>query len=81
MVEQNLVDIGRSHRSELRVVKRRVDGSEDRDTLGLAENKRQVRVHRYSGRGECRQLGYPRDSLGDVPRYWQDVGNDLERLK
>jgi hypothetical protein len=53
MVEQNLVNIGRSHRTELRVARKsRVDGGEDGDTLGLTEDTRQVRVYGFSGGDE-----------------------------
>lgn len=82
MVEQNFIDIGRGHRTELRVARKsRVDGSEDGDTLGLIEHTRQVWVHGFSGSGESRQFAYPRDSRGGVGRNCQDGGNNLEHLE
>jgi len=80
MVEQNLVKIGRSHRTEV-TRKGRVDRSEDGETFGLTENKRQVRVDRFSGGDKSGQIIYFRDSRGDISRYGQGAGDDLERLK
>ena len=80
MVEQNLVNIGRSHRTDV-ARKGRVDRSEDGDTLGLTESTGQVRVHGISGRDKSRQIILVRDSCGDVPRYCQGGRDNLERLK
>lgn len=81
MVEKNLINIARSHRTELCVVgESRVDGSKDRDTLGVIEKLRQVGVHGSSGRDESREVVYTRDCRRGIPGYSQDVGDDLERL-
>lgn len=81
MVEKNLINIARSYRPELRVVgESRVDGSKDRDTLGVIEKLRQVGVHGSSRGDESREVVYTRDCRGGIPGYSQDVGDDLERL-
>lgn len=80
MVEQNLVNIGRSHTADV-ARKSRVDRSEDGDTLGLTENTSEVRVHGSSSGGKSRQITYASESRGDVPRYFQGGGDDLEHLK